>query len=162
MDGRSTIGVPNAPIALPNIPQGACSEAQATSEWCGRVAASARSGRRRILLKGVLVHRARVGAREAFGARAGLEGRLLGRAQTDRGEREPSPLGVDGSTRDGAWVGLCGTLTNTALTAKEILERLAGDRGTPSIGRVGAGKRRRVAVCSHSGRGWGRGGGEGK
>lgn len=60
MNGGSTIGVPNAPIALPDIPQGTCTKAQPTGEGCSRVAAT-RGGWSGIVFKRTLVHGARIG-----------------------------------------------------------------------------------------------------
>ena len=96
MDGGSTIGVPHVPIALPDVPHSACSEAQATSKGSGRVA---RSGWSRIILEGALVDRARIGAGEALSALSGaLVGRLVGGLvgggrETDGGEGEAARCG---------------------------------------------------------------------
>lgn len=136
MDGGSTIGVPNASIALPNIPQSPCSEAQSASERRGRVARG--SGRRRIILEGALVHRARVGAGEALGAWAGSRERrgLIGRGrEADGGEGQAAALSVDGGGGDGTWVGLRALLPS-ALSTKQILESLAGDRRPTSISSI--------------------------
>jgi hypothetical protein len=133
MDGRSTIGVPNAAIALPDIPQCSGAEAQAPSKGSGGVAVC---GGHRLIFKRALVDGARVGAREALGAGPRLEGRaLVGRGrEADGGEGEATALGVDGSRGDGARVGLA--------LAEDVSERLASDRGTPPIGGTGARQRR--------------------
>lgn len=104
MDGGSTIGVPNAPIALPNIPHGTRTKAQAAGERCGRVAASSRT---QVIFKWALVYRTRIGAGEALGAWAGLEGGLLGRGRkADSGERQTAALGIHSGRGDGARVRL--------------------------------------------------------
>ena len=124
MDGGSTIGIPNTAVALPDIPHGSRTEAQAASKGRGGVTARGRSG---VILKGTLVDGARVCARDALGAGAGLEGRALsGRCgQADGGQRKTASLGVDGSRGDGAWVGL--GLGGSAALAKDVSEGLASD-----------------------------------
>lgn len=74
MDGWSTIWVPNASVALPDIPHCTSSEAQPSNKGCGRVTAASRRGRGVIILEWALVDRARVGAGDALGSGSrGLE-----------------------------------------------------------------------------------------
>ena len=150
MDGGSTIGVPNTATALADVPHGSRAEAQAASKGRGGVAAR---GRPRLVLKGALINRARVGARDALSARAGLEGgALVGRArQADGGEGQATALGVDGSRGDGAWVRL--GLAGSRALAEDVAEGLAGDRGTPAVSGTRARERRGVAVGGHDGQG---------
>jgi len=100
------IWVPNASVALPNIPHCTSSEAQPSSKGCGWVAAASRCGRGVVIFEGALVDRARVGAGDALGSGSrGLEewGRLARRStQTDSGERKPPSLSVGSSCGDGA------------------------------------------------------------
>lgn len=144
MDGGSTIGVPNVPIALPNIPHGTRTEAQAASEGGGWVAAPSRSSRTQIIFEGALVYRARIGAGEALGAWAGLEGGLLGRGgQAYRGKRQATTLSVHSGRRDRAWVRLIAGLGgHGGLAAKKVVEGLATERSTSPIGCTGTRKRR--------------------
>lgn len=150
MDGGSTIGVPNTAVALPDIPHGSRTEAQAASKGRGGVTARGRSG---IILEGALVDRARVCTGDALGAGTGLEGRALsGRGgQADGGQRKTASLGIDGRSRDGAWVGLC--LGGSAALAKDVSEGLASDGGAPTVGGTGARQGRRVAIGGHLGGG---------
>jgi len=61
------IWVPNASVALPNIPHCTSSEAQASSKGCCWVTAVGRCGKSIIVLKGTFINRARVGTRDALG-----------------------------------------------------------------------------------------------
>lgn len=150
MDGGSTIGVPHVPIALPDVPHSACSEAQATSEGGGRVA---RCGWSRVILEGTLIDGARIGAGEALGALSGalVRGLVGGGRKTDGGEGETSSLSIHGCCGDGTRIGLDGVLLtrDTALTTKEVLEALAGDGSTSSVCCTGRWKRGRVAAGRH-------------
>ena len=153
MDGGSTIWAPNVPIALPDIPHGACAETQPASKGCGGVAAArARGGASRLILKGTLIHRARVGAGQALGALSWIEGRrLIGRGrEPDGGEGQPPPLSIDSRGGDRARVRLSAALgRHTVLPSNEEILELAGDGGTPSIGRGGARERWGVAAGGH-------------
>jgi len=166
MDGGSTIWAPNVPIALPDIPHGARAEAQPASKGCRRVAAAARRGAAGgLILKGALVHGARVGAGQALCALPRVEGcGLVGRArEPDGGEGQPPPLSIDSRRRDGARVRLSAALGRRAILApnEEVLE-LACDGRTPSVGRGGARERGGVAAGGHGGRcGSGSGSGSG-
>lgn len=60
------IWVPNASVALPDIPHCTSSEAQPSNKGCGRVTAASRRGRGVIILEWALVDRARVGAGDAL------------------------------------------------------------------------------------------------
>jgi hypothetical protein len=98
MNGGSTIGVPNASIALPNIPQSPCSEAQSTGERRGRVT---RSGWGRIIFERALVDGARVGAGQALStwASAGERRGLIGRGrEAYSSEGKAASLSVDGGS----------------------------------------------------------------
>jgi hypothetical protein len=154
VDGGSTIWVPNVPIALPDIPQSARAKAQSASEWCSWVAACARPGAGCFILKGTLVHGARVGTGKALGALPWIKGTtLIGRArESDGGKRQPPSLGIDSSRRNGTRVRLSTALGRDAvLTSNEEVLKLASDRSTPSIGGGWARERGGVAVGGHGG-----------
>jgi hypothetical protein len=87
MNGGSTIGVPVAPIALPNISQCTGTEAQPASEGRGRIAARTRSDWHVVILERALVDGARIGAGQALGPRpSALEGwGLVGRGREANG-----------------------------------------------------------------------------